>query len=706
MTSPHISDFEEKVHLATQVPGPSQAFEEHLWRSIASQPARGPLPAKPGRFTWHIFPRPLWIAAAAMLVIAIIISSVGPQRVLASFRSLFGFIPGVGFVENTETVRFIDGAVQAEREGITVTVESGAIDAQGFHLSMKVEGMPRDKSLYTASSRGTTENPYLQLPSGETLQLLSGASGAGDSIQAQYLFQSVPDGVDSVLLVLPSLPGLEPGKAPDDWQIPLKLRAASGSDRITASTPLQLRSERHGGTTLILEEVAQDAEKTMLQVRLDTGDAWISLNGEWWTRLRLTDRDGKIYPLTDTPTADPMNTLVRVLRTVPFIHAERLTLSLDQTDMTIAVRIDDQPGFRFDPGRDAQVGQTWRLDKTLQVQGYSLHFTRAELAQEERGSALRFDVDPQPGLTTLLLGCGNADDCSGGTAGRWNGSGPMQTDLAFKKIPNRVVQVRVASLMTSVQGPWQIDWQTQPLPAEIQARPSSTPAPTATIPAPTPTAPVQDTLAGEVRDLLQKGFTALYGQAGWVHIVSEKIEPENSGYIGPAHSINEIWQYVEADGTIHKNVWLGMTLDGAIWQKIARVGKTQVNFTTGTAIDDPRLETKAHPEPLPEAILNHGKGAKAIREEVVLDGRSCLLINRHTAFDQPMEITSIPQRVKWTEHQTWIDRETGQIVKIEIIYGLEDGADYILQTMRYLTSERVDAPPPEIQYLLDQVTTP
>ncbi|MDD5370582.1 MAG: hypothetical protein PHQ40_15980 [Anaerolineaceae bacterium] len=43
--------------------------------------------------------------AGLLLAIAVIITAVGPERVLAAVRGLMGYIPGVGFVQDSETSR-------------------------------------------------------------------------------------------------------------------------------------------------------------------------------------------------------------------------------------------------------------------------------------------------------------------------------------------------------------------------------------------------------------------------------------------------------------------------------------------------------------------------------------------------------------------------------------------------------------------------
>lgn len=697
---------EEKVRQATLTPAPRPEFAEELWRHIATHPH--PQPA-PSRGLTHLFARPVWAAAVIWLIVMLGIAVIGPQKVVAAFRSLLGYVPGIGFVQSTHTTRMVEVPVRVEHDGVVVTVESGLVDAQGVHLNLKVVGLPTSKLLAGPLSSENKEQPYLQLPSGQHIQLISGLSSRGKETNAKYLFGVVPPDVDQVVLVLPNLPGLGKGEAVGDWQIPLHFRNLTQKDQITASLPVEVVSEKRNGIALVLEEVAQDVDYTILKVRLDTGNSSISPNNEWWKQLSLTDQDGKIYPLTDMQTVDLNNETIRVLKTTAMSGTERLSLTLRKLELSISFpNPEGAPGFRFDPGRSPQIGQRWDLNQTIEANNYKLHFLRVEMIQEEQGGVLfRFALDPQPGLSTLLLGCGFHDSCGGGGASVWPGVGPLITDLSFKRIPNEPFSVRVGTLMVSVDGPWQVNWQPLPLSPEVLARPTATPTQTPIPPMPTPTAAIQQSVAEKVLRLLEKGFSRLYGQPGWVHIASENIESEDSGFLGPKHTIGEYWQYVDVEGKITKKVLVVKDPNGAVWQTIARVGGKQVNFTAQTAMEDQNLIEQAQRDPLPEYVeTGTRQGAQVLMEETELDGKRCWLVTIIYVNDPPVQIAGTEKTIASTELKTWIDQETGFILLRVRIDDLVDGTSIVSQHLRTMTQERVDTPPQEILYYLNQVGTP
>ncbi len=172
---------------------------------------------------------------------------------------------------------------------------------------------------------------------------------------------------------------------------------------------------------------------------------------------------------------------------------------------------------------------------------------------------------------------------------------------------------------------------------------------------------------------------------------------------GLTRTFGETWQYTESDGTISKQVWIEKTPDEAIRQKIARVGKTEVNFTTGTAAENASLQTKAQINNLPDLILQSILDKNVLREAKNVDGEPYQIITLQERHDPAIEVTPFTKRVTLDQYKTWINQETGFIWMTQIIYQFEDGSELINQTMRYSTMERINQPPQEVLDLLKEV---
>jgi hypothetical protein len=82
-----LSPFEEKIRQAAQMPEPRPEFVDALWMRLDQHPQPQQSIAMFRRL------RPAWYAAAAILLVIIITTLiVGPQRVYAAVRQLFGYI--------------------------------------------------------------------------------------------------------------------------------------------------------------------------------------------------------------------------------------------------------------------------------------------------------------------------------------------------------------------------------------------------------------------------------------------------------------------------------------------------------------------------------------------------------------------------------------------------------------------------------------
>ena len=103
-------------------PEPSEAFTSQLERQLLQRAGQLQQPVSRPR-SRMIFPLFKW-ATAALAVIILVVLAVGPQNALAAVQKLIGYIPGVGFVENSQQpLRVLAEPLQVKREGVTLTVE-------------------------------------------------------------------------------------------------------------------------------------------------------------------------------------------------------------------------------------------------------------------------------------------------------------------------------------------------------------------------------------------------------------------------------------------------------------------------------------------------------------------------------------------------------------------------------------------------------
>lgn len=394
-------------------PQPDPAFlsrlEGELTRQARQQPAAQA--ARPGFSGWlegveeaisrH---RRTAVALGLALFLGVIVLAVGPQQVVAAVLRIFGYAPGVGFVEPGVT-RFLPAPVEARQGEVTVRIDQLVASGERTLLSLTASGLPTDKF-------GAGENaplPYLLLPDGQKWVPTFMMSGQGDTLQVEIDFAALPPDVLQVTLVLPQLPSLPAGFAPENWSIPLALQKAAetpGVNGLVQPYPLADAAATSHGVTARVLQAAQSDQETGLQVQLSWDNpAWQYLSG---LHISLADDQGRTYDrlihglgeTTGSVTESAPNSRTMLLRFAPFLAgASQATLTFDQLVFTTSTRA----AFTFDPGRDPQVGQTWDLagqpGMQLELGGVPVEILKASIlgkGSDQPGCRLEFLLQVKP----------------------------------------------------------------------------------------------------------------------------------------------------------------------------------------------------------------------------------------------------------------------------------------------------------------------
>jgi hypothetical protein len=440
--------------------------------------------------------------------------------------------------------------------------------------------------------------------------------------------------------------------------IPLVLRPIRPGELIPVppTQTASLQSEVRDSLALVLEHVAADSDKTILQVtlRFDAPDA--GLAGDW--NVMLTDESGAHYPLVDI---SPSSTdgYHKLYQTQALTGKETLTLSLVMFPYgeTVHVYAGVPAGFAsftFDPGPDPRAGQSWPLDERLQIGGFDLHAVNAQLVT---GTELLFEFEPAEDLIGVML------------------------------------------------------YTSDPLLRGASGLPTSTPVPTAQ-PYITPTPASSEPILLEVQALAQKFDTSLQGGPGWVHGVSEREIPPKPGVVAsfpPPYLRTEEW--FEIDATVYATRTLHSDYDanGQIIQQAATVGNYSVNFTTGDSgfnNNSPyRLSLDTQTQLLSRAA--ESDNANFTHEEITCEnGNACLLITSWEDFPNPIQNPGELQPFTGIGRRVWINRESGQQVKNQAFWLLADRSEQVDHTQRVLVVKKLDAPPKEILEILKRVVKP
>ena len=127
-------EFEKEIHETFSASGADPAFVHDLRATLLER-------AKMKKQT-RSFSRLAWGLALAVLLIGLLAAS---PRVVEALKRLLGYIPGVGYVEQGNSLRILTAPVTLEKDGLKLTIEKGAADAGHTILLGHLEGYTPDR---------------------------------------------------------------------------------------------------------------------------------------------------------------------------------------------------------------------------------------------------------------------------------------------------------------------------------------------------------------------------------------------------------------------------------------------------------------------------------------------------------------------------------------------------------------------------------
>ena len=365
-----------------------------------------------------IFLRPAWIAFYAVLALLVVSTLIiGPQRVYAAVRQLFGYIPGVGIVEQSNGIRVLAEPVSVEQDGITVTVKQVVADATRTFVAYSVDDVP------SSDIPICTIPPTLQLPDGRTLSFLSGGEGGIGSengvpmqFTTNYTFPPLPTNVRKVMFLSPcQMPAIQliliP--APSNFVTPaVEIEAtsmSSGPRFLTTPTPAPDKTSisvpydpsapatpttvPHGSGLYLDRVIELDNAYILVGNFTDAGDLPGALStgslevDQFEHPIQITDAAGQpvIYKARfDIRPAVEWGGVWNWAYEISKPVSDPLTLTI----ASVPVQQEDSNQFLLDVGQDPQLGQKWVLNRTISIGGYDFVFE--DVARAENGYTIHY----------------------------------------------------------------------------------------------------------------------------------------------------------------------------------------------------------------------------------------------------------------------------------------------------------------------------
>ena len=393
--------FETDVRLAFAVPEVDSVFSGKLEKALEMQAIAQ---SQKGRHQALLRGRSYrWALVTVVLMVALLLF-VFRQPVMASIGRLFGYayMPEVGFVAVNE-VRALENAVQQTHEGRSVTVTQGL--ATNYLTSLWV--------IFSEEAR-PVDGAWLESPEGDQYVLENwnySPDEAGTTGVVAY-FPPLPESVNNVTLILP-----------EGWHLPLKWVPGSESSltpaNINVITPVgedevmpteavsgESCAETHG-ITFCIQAVAREGEDLLVLIEStaagpysanDRNFSMFTVLGEI-ENLILFDNAGQRFGVAEEREFS-QGDQTKMITTLTFPGAADLTGPLQLSLPAVLVSRPIEEELIVDLGEDPQNGQVIPLDRTLTVDGYSVHFSQATI-EGDRDTTLMLSIESDPFDNTL-----------------------------------------------------------------------------------------------------------------------------------------------------------------------------------------------------------------------------------------------------------------------------------------------------------------
>ena len=476
----NFREFEEEIRAAMSVPDDGREFSNSLRHQVIAHYAEQQASslASSSRPVFKL--RPAWIA---VLVFVILLTActliVGPERVYNTVRQLFGYIPGVGIVDQSAPIRVLAEPVSITREGVSITVTSATLTGDMTHIEYRIFGVPGSAYPDREDMMGCMQQEYLRLADGTQLA------------QVNYGYQPVPANVNKATFVIPCISGTLPGKVPENWELQLRFVPAPPDltvmpvIELTPSTQVSLTQSATISSTPV---TSMDNSVTVSKV-IETSDGYILIGqfqpqskpGESFQQTgaqEIRDASGKKVAYTyPQDVNDAVNQEGAGTGWAAQFKAAGLVYPLTISFSGVVLRPADPDAtaeFTFDAGPNPQPGQAWNLNQEIKLAGHTLKLVSIT-ADSFSGYSFDFQVDPEVYSTSVQI-MGYTPNGGGGGGGGGLTNGKFNVSLSYAHIPTGVLTVTLSNL-TLIGDPitWQGQWSPTTPRTDLAANPTPQP---------------------------------------------------------------------------------------------------------------------------------------------------------------------------------------------------------------------------------------
>jgi len=426
--------------------------------------------------------RPLTAILIALLALLLLSSAA------YALGRMFGFIPGVGLVEQPSSLRMLETSASLEREGIRLSILNVVASPASTSIRFQVEWLvlPPATGDFDTSCQGT---PSLILSDGTPLRFVKtadkftlGESGSNAGYGYVMEFEAIPVDQSDATFSYPCIHPIVAGPLPRDWQIPFHLIPAPEGMALPVNTVQPTESiiipvtETTIPSSLTLPAV-DPAQGIALSADsfVSMDDGYLLIGSMHWSPndfpaygvkpipftgyVTIVDASGQDVPWEEVyGNVKPQNEEYRsywAIKVLSISFAPPLAISFNVVDVQI------QPiAFQFDIGSAPQAGQSWELNQDLQVAGSLIHLEKANVVSAEGN--LNFQLEAQVDANTIADLKINTplNQCMGGGGGyptEHMSTLEIYVPTCRPDLPPGIVEMQVTGAI--LWGQWQTSWQ-------------------------------------------------------------------------------------------------------------------------------------------------------------------------------------------------------------------------------------------------------
>lgn len=399
-------------------------------------------------FTQTLRARP---ALAILLAILVLLLLTG---IVYAIGNLSGYIPGIGIINQSAPIRVLAEPVTLTREGVTLEVKQAVLTADKTVIIFTLDGVQWDMLSHDENVPGCMATAKLRLPDGTPLEMIE---GGGSAYESRFVFGPIPANINEATFVLPCILNTLPGKAPENWELPLQFVPAPPDMTVVPVIEIQpmpqptTQNPTAEPSLVALTKVIQIGDRYIF---VGSFNQLISPNGFFvLTDSKVTDANGK-----DVYSTRPMEQGLPPTFDWGFeINGQTTVFPITLNFSGLHIIYPDPKAsaeFDFDAGSNPQPGQEWQINKDFEIGGHKFRLISINASDDGYGFCFTSD---EAGLGVQVSIEGHAPNGGGG------GGGPITNDWcvghSYAEMPKGKLRVILSNLSAVDKSEtWTIQW--------------------------------------------------------------------------------------------------------------------------------------------------------------------------------------------------------------------------------------------------------